>query len=78
LAKRSTKDVCSVDKRLDDQPWWNTEDCCLDRTDTIYTASTWVVPILVALTFHEAAHPFAAWKLGERRLTALAASPSIR
>jgi Zn-dependent protease len=37
----------------------------LDFTDTIYTASTWIVPILVAITFHEAAHAFAAWKLGD-------------
>jgi Zn-dependent protease len=33
--------------------------------DIIYTASTWVAPILMAITFHEAAHAYAAWKLGD-------------
>jgi Zn-dependent protease len=37
----------------------------LDLSDTIYTASTWIVPILIAITFHEAAHAYAAWKLGD-------------
>jgi Zn-dependent protease len=37
----------------------------LDLASTIYTASTWIVPILIAITFHEAAHAFAAWKLGD-------------
>jgi Zn-dependent protease len=37
----------------------------LDLPDTLYTASTWIVPILIAITFHEAAHAFAAWKLGD-------------
>jgi Zn-dependent protease len=37
----------------------------LDLSNTIYTASTWVIPILVAITFHEAAHADAAWKLGD-------------
>jgi Zn-dependent protease len=37
----------------------------LDLPSTIYTASTWIVPILIAITFHEAAHAFAAWKLGD-------------
>jgi Zn-dependent protease len=32
---------------------------------TVYTASTWIVPILIAITFHEAAHAYAAWKLGD-------------
>jgi Zn-dependent protease len=32
---------------------------------TVYSASTWVVPILIAITFHEAAHAFAAWRLGD-------------
>lgn len=31
----------------------------------IQTASTWVLPVLVAITFHEAAHGFVAWKLGD-------------
>jgi Zn-dependent protease len=37
----------------------------LDLPDTLYTASTWIVPILIAITFHEAAHAYAAWKLGD-------------
>jgi Zn-dependent protease len=37
----------------------------LDFPGTIYTASTWIVPILIAITFHEAAHAYAAWKLGD-------------
>ena len=27
--------------------------------------STWVIPILVAITLHEAAHAYVAWKLGD-------------
>jgi Zn-dependent protease len=30
-----------------------------------YTASIWVLPVLVAITFHEAAHGYVAWKLGD-------------
>jgi Zn-dependent protease len=37
----------------------------LDFLSTIYSASTWIVPILIAITFHEAAHAYAAWKLGD-------------
>jgi Zn-dependent protease len=37
----------------------------LDFPGTIYSASTWIVPILIAITFHEAAHACAAWKLGD-------------
>jgi Zn-dependent protease len=32
---------------------------------TIYIASTWVVPVIVAITFHEAAHGFIAHKFGD-------------
>jgi Zn-dependent protease len=39
---------------------------------TLYTASTWILPVVIAITFHEAAHGFVAhhfgddtaWKLG--------------
>ena len=31
----------------------------------IYTASTWVIPVLLAITFHEAAHGFIAHRLGD-------------
>jgi len=30
-----------------------------------YNASTWVLPVLIAITFHEAAHGFVAWRLGD-------------
>ncbi len=31
----------------------------------VYTASTWVVPVLIAVTFHEAAHGFVAHRCGD-------------
>jgi Zn-dependent protease len=31
----------------------------------LYVASTWVVPILLAITLHEAAHGYVAWRLGD-------------
>ena len=37
----------------------------MEFSGTIYTASTWIAPILIAITFHEAAHAYAAWKLGD-------------
>ena len=42
---------------------------------TIYTASTWILPVVFAVTFHEAAHGFVALRFGDdtalraRRLT---------
>ena len=36
-----------------------------DISEMIYTASTWVLPVLLAITFHEAAHGWAAWRLGD-------------
>lgn len=33
--------------------------------DLLYTISVWAVPVLVAITFHEAAHAYAAHKLGD-------------
>ncbi|MXQ10272.1 site-2 protease family protein [Microvirga makkahensis] len=44
----------------------------------MYTALTWIVPILIAITFHEAAHAFAAWRLGDdtaRRLGRVTFNP---
>lgn len=32
---------------------------------TLYTASTWVIPVLLAITMHEAAHGFIAHRLGD-------------
>jgi len=33
--------------------------------DSLYEASTWVLPVIIAITFHEAAHGFIAWRLGD-------------
>ena len=32
---------------------------------SLYLASTWIVPVLIAITFHEAAHAYAAHALGD-------------
>jgi Zn-dependent protease len=32
---------------------------------SLYGISVWILPILIAITFHEAAHGFAAWRLGD-------------
>ena len=32
---------------------------------TLYTASTWVIPVILAITLHEAAHGFAARRFGD-------------
>jgi Zn-dependent protease len=37
----------------------------LDIATWLHQASTWVIPVLLAITFHEAAHGFAAWRLGD-------------
>ena len=34
-------------------------------TDLMFTVSVWTLPVLIAVTFHEAAHGLAAWKLGD-------------
>jgi len=34
-------------------------------TAGLYDASTWVLPIVFAITFHEAAHGYVAWRLGD-------------
>ncbi len=31
----------------------------------LFQASVWILPVLVAITFHEAAHGFVAWRLGD-------------
>ena len=33
--------------------------------ETIYRVSVWVLPVLIAITFHEAAHGYVAWRLGD-------------
>lgn len=37
----------------------------MDLNSIAYTASVWVLPVLVAVTFHEAAHGWTAWRLGD-------------
>ncbi|MEX1035575.1 MAG: site-2 protease family protein [Sneathiella sp.] len=37
----------------------------MDISDIIYQISVWIVPALAAITLHEAAHGFVAWKLGD-------------
>lgn len=36
-----------------------------DISAMLYIASTWVLPVLLAVTFHEAAHGYVADKLGD-------------
>ena len=33
--------------------------------DAIYLATIWIIPVLIAITFHEAAHGFVAHMLGD-------------
>ncbi|MDA7948119.1 MAG: site-2 protease family protein [Hyphomicrobiaceae bacterium] len=37
----------------------------MDFAGLISTGTTWIIPVLIAITFHEAAHAYAAWKLGD-------------
>src|SRR5258708_21767165 len=37
----------------------------LQSGTALYTASTWVIPVLLAITLHEAAHGFVAHRLGD-------------
>jgi Zn-dependent protease len=37
----------------------------LNIDDILFLASIWVIPVLLAITMHEAAHGWAAWKLGD-------------
>ncbi len=34
-------------------------------SDFLYLASVWVLPVLLAITLHEAAHGYVAWRLGD-------------
>jgi Zn-dependent protease len=36
-----------------------------DPSSSLYIASVWVLPVLLAITLHEAAHGFVAWRLGD-------------
>lgn len=37
----------------------------MDINGLMLTVSVWALPVLLAITFHEAAHGFAAWRLGD-------------
>ena len=37
----------------------------MDWQGIAFTASVWVLPVLIAITFHEAAHGWTAWRLGD-------------
>ena len=37
----------------------------MDMNNLVFTVSVWVIPVLIAVTFHEAAHGFVAWRLGD-------------
>lgn len=37
----------------------------IDVLGFVYNLSVWALPVLLAITLHEAAHGFAAWKLGD-------------
>jgi Zn-dependent protease len=44
----------------------------------LFEVSVWVIPVILAITFHEAAHGYAAWKLGDdtaRRLGRVTFNP---
>jgi len=37
----------------------------VDLSSILFGISIWAVPVLIAITFHEAAHGFVAWRLGD-------------
>ena len=37
----------------------------IDIARSLFQVSVWALPTIIAITFHEAAHGFAAWKLGD-------------
>lgn len=37
----------------------------MDMDNIAFTVSVWVIPVLIAVTFHEAAHGWVAWRLGD-------------
>ncbi len=37
----------------------------MDWENVAFTASVWILPVLFAVTFHEAAHGWVAWRLGD-------------
>jgi Zn-dependent protease len=43
----------------------------MDWNAVMFTASVWILPVLFAITLHEAAHGWVAWKLGDDTARAL-------
>ena len=37
----------------------------IDLAGLMFTVSVWALPLLIAITFHEAAHGYVAWRLGD-------------
>jgi Zn-dependent protease len=37
----------------------------MGMSPAIYQATVWILPVLIAITFHEAAHGYVAWRLGD-------------
>ena len=37
----------------------------VDLGGILYSVSVWAIPVLLAITFHEAAHGYVAWRLGD-------------
>jgi hypothetical protein len=44
----------------------------------LYTASTWALPVVIAITLHEAAHGFVAHRLGDDTAYRLVTMPALR
>ena len=53
-AQRASVTICSTGR-----------ECRLLQNSTIYAVSVWVLPLVIAITFHEAAHGFVAHRLGD-------------
>ena len=50
----------------------------MDWQGMALTASVWVLPVLIAVTFHEAAHGWVAWRLGDDTAYRMGRERSIR
>lgn len=37
----------------------------MDIAQILFTASVWILPVMIAITFHEAAHGYVAWRHGD-------------
>ena len=43
----------------------------MDWQGMALTASVWILPVLIAVTFHEAAHGWVAWRLAPRCISGI-------